>query len=680
VDQSPLREEVNALDFRLPIPLLRRLVLLWVVALTPLLVWFASFEMFEHPKQLALKLAAAAIALAAALEAKGTRSRESAEGTWPALPVILAISLVSVLASPLPRVAVFGEYASYQGWLHWLGLAVLLTSLATLLRKNREVIRFLAAVTISLTMVAAYALVQPLELDPVSWSFEGPVVRAFSTAGNPLYLGFLLAAGFPAVLGLVWSLEKPGFARVAGIAASGVVAAGVLASGSRSALAGTVVGGALFLWLMRRDPGTRGTTHGVLIVCLVAALLAPALLPSARNPFPLLMTRLMEVVRGEDSRPQIWIGAARLIRRAPLLGSGLDTFATLHHSVRTPALWRYLWRGSPENAHNEFIQVTATIGILGAGCVLWLLVSLVRIAAVRSAGRPLPAAAASGLLALAVPAMFGFVTCGSQVVGITLAAILLAQGRARPLPRWIPVPLAAILTLSLLVHLRFATADVALKSSVRRNGEGISSVLALDASPWAQRLLQAGFGLEQRWFGKTIGDDRGGSGRGPADRLATLEAIYRAALKANPLVPVAHANLARIAMRAGKTEEALAGYSRARKMTPTDAYLTLEHAQAYASAGRRDDAIAALVEIERLYPDFAEAPGLIGYLCLDEGDAAGAESALERSLDLNWHGNFGAAYAAAGNLAKIYHESGRETDARAIMLRARQFAAKAQPR
>jgi tetratricopeptide (TPR) repeat protein len=232
------------------------------------------------------------------------------------------------------------------------------------------------------------------------------------------------------------------------------------------------------------------------------------------------------------------------------------------------------------------------------------------------------------------------------------------------------IPIAAVLALSLLAHLQFATADVALKHALAREGVGLESALRLQA-PWAQRLLRAGDTLERLWFGGTVGGPQPAAN--PA-RIAILRRIYEGALAVNPLHPFAWSDLGRLAAREGRWTEADGDYRHARMLAPMDGYLVLEHAQAFLGAGRETDAIAALEDAASLYPGWAEPPGLIGYAALRRNRPRDAEPWLRKSLDLDWHGNLSAAYAAAGNLAALYHQLGRENDAAWAAMQARRLS------
>jgi len=659
------------------LPLLRRLVLLWAAAATPLLVWTASYEMFELPKSIALKLAAA---VAAASLAAGNPAVLPVPVVAPLL-AFLGLGLVSAVLSPVPSTALFGEYAGYQGWLHWLALGCILLALAPVFQSRRETRRFLGAGLLSLALVSVYAIIQLVGLDPVAWSVQAPVVRTFSTLGNPQFLGFLLAAGFAAALGPAAAAGgAPPRAAWLGVAA--LLLTGLLSSGSRSALVGGIAGAGAFFALGRGRPGAgagaRGRlARGLLLSCLAPVLACALLLPVERNPFPLLAERFMSVARGQDSRPRIWLGAARLVRTAPLFGDGPDSFATMHQRVQSPDLWNYVWRGSPEKAHNELVQAAACNGLAGLGALLWLGAVLFRLAL--DEGRrhdPLVAAAGAGLAGILVPSMFGFLTCGPQAFMVVLAAILMAPRRNSPPDAgrrgagyaWKAATM--VLVASLLAHLHFACAEVALKSAVRSNGRGLDRALAM-RTPWAQRLLRAGDSLEKTAFGPTLGGGKSPTLGGTT--LGDLGKIYSAALLANPLSAYAHSDLARIALREGRIGDALAGYARARMLAPFDAYLSMEHAQALVAAGRDADAILLLNTVIAQYPDFAEPYGLAGFLELRNKDRPAAERNLKRSIELDWHGNQGAAYAAASNLAALYHQTGRETEAAWTAQRAQQF-------
>ena len=629
-------------------PLASRLLLAWAAGLVPLLFWLGTFDMFEMPKQLALKAAATGIALAAVAGGGTLRIRAA-----PAMAAagFLSVSLLSSVLSPLPLFGFLGEYTSYQGWLHFAALATIAVSAAG----PGDARRALVAGVLSSVLVSCYALIQLGGADPFAWKVESPVVRAFSTLGNPLFLGFLLAAAFPAALGLAAGAR--GAARAGLTAAAALLLAGLVASGSRSAFAGGIVGALLLLVSSRRGEGGGSRRFLLKAGAWLAglALVLGVFLPPERNPFHLLFSRFSQVVRGEDARPWIWSGAARLVVQSPLTGHGPDTFASLSPKVQSPALWRYVWRGSPEKAHNELVQAAATTGVLGLGALLWFLAVLVR-AGWRRRDDAHGAAAFSALAALAVPSMFGFLTCGPEALALPAVVLLLSGCPARPIPRGAAVAVAGVLCASLLVHAHLLAAETAMKQAARV-GRGYERAVALYA-PWPQRLMRAGDALERAAFGPTV------AGRYRTDPavMEVLGVLYGRAMAADPGNAYAINNAARLAARTGRKDEAIALYERARAAAPADAYVAMEEAQALAAFGRDGEAVRLLDATSALYPEFAEPLGLAGYIHLKRKDMKKAEAVLRKAVGLDWHGNDAAGYAAASNLVVIYRAWKRYPD------------------
>ena len=639
----------------------RRLILLWAVAVTPLLFWTASFDMFEQPKQLALKTAAALVALLIFPATIPT-------ALFAAIAGLLGLGLVSSIISPLPWYSFFGEYTSYQGWLHWLALGVLIIALTSHLRKSGETRRFLAAAGVSGGLVSTYALVQLAGIDPIVWNNGGAVFRAFSTAGNPLYLGFLLAALVPVCIGL--ARTSAGYTqRHIWLFIALITFFGALSSGSRSAAAGALIGSGIMIipGFAGKSAGAfpRKTIGGLLLAVIV---FSTVILPSNRNPASVLATRLNQLVHEGDSRPLIWAGASRLIRERPLSGYGLDTFATFHPRVQSPRLWMALWHASPEKAHNEFIQAASTAGIPATGLLIWLAVWMASLAW-RNRTEPLIACAGAGITAMALPALFGFITCGTQAIAVLLSAVLLSRAHGGiKSPAFALKLTGIILVVSLGLHLHFASSLVALKNSVRDGGKGMEQVLAL-RTPWAQNLLQSGDMLERGWFGP-------GLTLVPADdaRIRLLSRLYGQTLSANPLHAFARSAVGRVKFREGKTAEALLSYEIARKLAPWDVYLPMEESQMLISSRREAEGITLLEEASEMYPGFGEPAGMIGYLLMAKKKPGLAEPWLRKAVEGEWYGNNAAAYAAAINLVVLYQNVNRFNEAAWAESMARKYA------
>jgi O-antigen ligase len=76
-----------------------------------------------------------------------------------------------------------------------------------------------------------------------------------------------------------------------------------------------------------------------------------------------------ETVRQDSlGRTAIWKDTLELIKARPLLGSGLGTFAERYTRHQTVALTGYV-----DHAHNDYLEFTAELGLLGAGLLFGVL-------------------------------------------------------------------------------------------------------------------------------------------------------------------------------------------------------------------------------------------------------------------------------------------------------------------
>lgn len=141
--------------------------------------------------------------------------------------------------------------------------------------------------------------------------------------------------------------------------------------------------------------------------------------------------------RWGDRRTEIWRAAWRLFLDHPFTGTGFGAFR-----AAVPAHHDASGEMSLEQAHNDYLELLASGGVLGAALFVWL-VWAVAARARRSLRSPdsfrraAAAGAAGGLLAVAVHSLFDFglhVTANAYVLAMLLAVVC-ADARAEGGPR-----------------------------------------------------------------------------------------------------------------------------------------------------------------------------------------------------------------------------------------------------
>jgi O-antigen ligase len=227
--------------------------------------------------------------------------------------------------------------------------------------------------------------------------------------GNPMLLGNYLAAVAPASWSLLVSVRS--WAGSAGAWASAVlIVAGLAATESRSGMAGCLLAGGVWLWLLRRKPSPGAATPAAVgvLTLLLGILIAAG-----------LSGRWKDVV--DPDRLAMWTAAWQMALDAPWVGAGPGAYG-----LRFP-YWAH--------AHSDVLELLADTGLAGGAALMvavwWASWSC------RSAWRSLPeargiiAACGAGLVALIVSS-FGSFPFHHPATAMAAAAYLAMLASFRP--------------------------------------------------------------------------------------------------------------------------------------------------------------------------------------------------------------------------------------------------------
>jgi hypothetical protein len=198
--------------------------------------------------------------------------------------------------------------------------------------------------------------------------------------------------------------SAPHLARVAWGFCTVLIGLALWLTSSRAALLAILVVGAAWTALTVLGPAGRGILWRRMAI-RAAGLIAAALLVVAFLP-----NRVLGGNAGEAAaiRRDLAIVSVRLLATAPVFGIGVGQFYERSgDEMRALPVGRIYLR---QNAHNNFLQVLAELGIAGFACfalVLWSAARGVRMAAQRPDATPSIRAVAAGLAAFLISALFG---------------------------------------------------------------------------------------------------------------------------------------------------------------------------------------------------------------------------------------------------------------------------------
>ncbi len=228
-----------------------------------------------------------------------------------------------------------------------------------------------------------------------------------------------------------------------------------------------------------RSNKLRGTTlaAAALVVALLAGVAAYAI-PERGNQ--------RSVVTAAHVRWELARTSLRMTASSPWFGVGIGRYYSRSGEFSSPELLASFPPAVHENAHNNFLQVLAELGIVGFAIVLWLLVSGRSLRPPASGGRPARSAAVERRNR--TPGLRAVVAGGSPAPHRrTLIRVLAAPGRPRRLGR-------------------VASTRVRAGSPSRMGGAGCGHPRAVSVPVRADR-QKADFDLEHRGVGLSTWHD-----------------------------------------------------------------------------------------------------------------------------------------------------------------------------
>jgi O-antigen ligase/Tfp pilus assembly protein PilF len=243
----------------------------------------------------------------------------------------------------------------------------------------------------------------------------GPFVNAdhFAAYLN-LALPLILAGG---LLDTFLSRRWQEWFRILCFGAASILICAIALSLSRGGLIAGTIGASLVIWsaLKQRwrapDSALRRKIAGTLYVAALLGVVGAAAFYTSPDAPSAVSARLDATVREPDlgTRLGYWRDTQAMIRDYPVFGVGLGAFEDLFPRYQSPP-WT---AGSVRQAHNDYLEVAAEIGLAGLGLIAWFGVAaaILIVRGLRSAPSEIAAivgALMAGLAAIAFQEFFDF--------------------------------------------------------------------------------------------------------------------------------------------------------------------------------------------------------------------------------------------------------------------------------
>ncbi len=342
-------------------------------------------------------------------------------------PILLfmCLSVVSAWFSLEPKLSFFGAYQIYVFGVIPMAAFALLYWLTAQAASEALIVWIKRGCLLSAAIVGVYACLQYSGNE----IFERmPVIkggRVWASLGNPLYLGALCMMAW--LVGFAEWIHEQSPNRWWVAVAMLPIGSGLILSLSRSAWLGAGIGmGLIALRSFNREGAAFKKKRVVvgLVVIVLSLVIAGVFLPDFKQRAGILVSRgdLSTLARIEG-----WKVGFNIWRNHPVLGTGPDTFALAFRPWRTLDYVKAAGFGVAQgDAHNDFVQIAATEGLVGVLALLWGYVVFLRKGWQTKDIAYLGLAA--GIPALMVQNQFNFSSVSTCAWAAAWAAVVMAQG------------------------------------------------------------------------------------------------------------------------------------------------------------------------------------------------------------------------------------------------------------
>ncbi|HET7482659.1 MAG TPA: O-antigen ligase family protein, partial [Actinomycetota bacterium] len=373
-------------------PLVRRAVLLLMVAGIPLFFYRPSRDPFNAPKISLLFIGVGIVAAIRLMEFfMGAPNAGLRRLAIPAALIATPL-VVTWLLSPYKLFTLFGDYNRFQGFLPSLAFVLFGVLLADAMGGR---VRWLAwTIAVTGTLVGIYAVIQQIGADPFKWTLSGKQsgFRVLSSIGNPDFVGGFLAIALAVTLGL-WIYERRGIQLYVGAMAVTIgVGCGIAQAqgGWAAATAGVAITGGFILSERWRPAAALGAAAAVVVAAAVVGIVVFSMMKPDAGFIPSSISQ----------RASAWQAAIGMFEHDPLVGQGPNSFALdgiEYRPLRDAIQFDYTWADDPHSVPLAYLSSMGLLGVIGFLGLLGWMVWAIRTAVDRAG--PLFAGFAGGLVA-----------------------------------------------------------------------------------------------------------------------------------------------------------------------------------------------------------------------------------------------------------------------------------------
>jgi len=293
-----------------------------------------------------------------------------------ALIAYATISILTVIFSASINTSLYGTYSRFIGIYTILILIFLTFTVQTFFQNKENIKKLLLTSTATATLISIYAIAQYKNLLPQNYTWTtSPTIRSFATIGHPIHLGIYI--GINIILTLyIFKNTKLKIIKYTSILAILTQTIALYLTASRSAIIATIIVLFSIYIIKNRQKIKKHISKYLLAIFLISTITITGItIFNSELTQTETIKRTTQIVQSIEKgyipdRISWWLSGLNMAKDKPILGWGLSTYSDIYNKYRRTDFKTIEQNGmagkiTPETAHNEYINLLATQGILG---------------------------------------------------------------------------------------------------------------------------------------------------------------------------------------------------------------------------------------------------------------------------------------------------------------------------
>jgi len=294
------------------------------------------------------------------------------------------ISIINTFVTVNLYTSLFGTYGRFLGIFTIINLLFWIYIVFSFINTREKIINLMWVSVGTAFLVAVYGLLQYFDLfvNFIPWTMD-PMDRVFSTIGHSNHTAAYLGMNIMLLLALLLNETKRKWKIVLWVGLA-ILLLTLILTASRGGVFAVIIAGIMWLVFILKSKKLSKKTFKFTIIGLLIAAVIGVLLSGPISKIGVVertTSTVTFVLQGNmPDRVSWWLSSFEMIGDAPVFGHGLSTFKNVYNKYR-----RLDYRVpedlqdniTPETAHNEYLNIAATQGIIGFLLYAAMIVSLI---------------------------------------------------------------------------------------------------------------------------------------------------------------------------------------------------------------------------------------------------------------------------------------------------------------